>query len=284
MGQVGWLVDGVPWLHEDLLAYAETYPGDFDYTPQMIRAMFVDAERAYVSATMIGSCPRELALRNLDPNGYYVPLEYAYGAYRGTVLHEHMEDLESWGGTFAAEVKRSFLRAGTHEPDAIIERPIELDLLLPDGSTVLLKSTPDKVVSSEGLLIDYKSIDEVISTPKASWEAQLSVYRWMLHKTGIEVSRAFIQQISMKRTKRLPIELWDLGTTEAYIFERVPQFAGIFDGTYGVDTTVPENTVLPPPLDFQLDAELAWKCNGRNGKESWCPVSERCKELARRGV
>jgi hypothetical protein len=271
MPQAGWLMEVEPgvyeeWSHGEVMEYALTYPDNFPYTPQMLHRMFVHQERDYISATMLSSCPREMALRNLID--YYVPPDYAYGADRGTGMHEFMEGLED---VYAASDE-------PHEEGAIIERTLEVGLELPDGRVILLRSTPDKVLPKERLLIDYKSLEEVQVRPKSSWIPQMSVYRWMLHQRGIEVDRCLIQQLSMKKPGRMAVELWPLEKTERYLYDRVPRFAGIFDGSFDVDR------LLPPQLDFKLDSDTAWKCQSRGGKPAWCPVQEQCFALAGKGI
>jgi len=275
--QIGWIWDGRRWTHEEILELARTYPDDFPYTPQTVEKMFVQEERDYISPTMLSDCPRAIVLK--QQSDYWVPLEYAYAAYRGTMIHAFLDD-------------------GTQEDDALVERAIRITYEIPGGGWMYLRGKPDKVIPGQKLLIDYKSIkDDDVGKKKPYWVPQLSVYRYMLAQPHefmhecpdgealetwetegpIEVTRALIQQFSMKRPHRTALELWPLGQTKEYLDARISKFVGVFDGTYDVDE------LLPPVLDAELDSDSVWKCTGWRGKAPWCPVAGLCAQIAREG-
>ncbi len=285
MPQVGWLIQDSKgeWREVEygrLMEYAKNYPQNFDYTPEMLEGMFRHFERDYMSPTMLGDCPREVVLkRHLD---YWVPLEYAWPAYRGTIGHAIME-------------------SSKNEPDAILEKRLTCEFVLkPTGETWIIKGTPDKVLPSQKLLVDYKTLDKTVITAKKSWTPQLSAYRWMLHQHGIEIDRAIIQEISMTHPLRLEIDLWPLQKSERWLNARITRFKGAFNGDYyvqigdrgnfarvinQVDLADLVNMVkLPPILDQTLEADVAWKCVSRNNKPAWCAVAKECMELHRKGL
>jgi len=263
--QVGWLVkdkkgDYRPISHDKLMAFARTYPKGFHYTPEMLDGMFQHQERDYMSPTMLANCPREVVLRRqLD---YYVCVDYAWPAYRGTIGHAIMEN----------SLKQ--------EPDAIIEKRLMCEFILkPSGERIILAGTPDKVLPSQGLLVDYKTIQERdLGATKNYWIPQLSAYRWMLLQHGIVITRALIQQVGMMRPHRVELELWDLDRTERWLNARIHQFKGAFDGTYDIER------LLPPPVTFLTEPDVAWKCIARNGKPAWCSVQEECFALQEQGL
>lgn len=252
MPQRGWIINGERMTHAEAMAYAWGYPANFDYTPQDLEEMYQDHLRTYISPTMFSGCARQEVLkRTVD---YWLDPDKVWALRRGTLAHKLMED-------------------GTHEPDAILEQKLACEVLLPDGRTLTLRGTPDKVVPSKKLLIDYKTIKQLTGVAKGHWIAQLSCYRWMLWQHGIEVERAFIQQIGMERPKRLYIPLHPLAWAEQYIIRRAPQFVGVVDGTFDLDH-------LPPLLNFTLDTDATWQCYARKGPGSaWCPVADQCMRL-----
>lgn len=284
MPQTHWIWNREQWPHDELMDYSSEYRVEFPYPPEMLHVMWQPEERTYISPTMLADCTRQAALKRLLPYGEYP--DHAYARYRGTMGHVMLE-----------EGQRKLRRDLGIEMDAILEQPLEVKIRFPGrtflhrywdsdinpatGSQtgwveeevdwLLLRGTPDKVLPSKKLLIDYKTIKEIVSTPKAGWTPQLSCYRWMLHHNGIEIERAIIQQVSMKVPARIEIDLWPLDATEQYIMSRALRFAPVLDGSITLDN-------LPPMLDPVLDADQVWLCNS-----SWCPVQYQCKKLKAEG-
>jgi hypothetical protein len=255
MPQVGWLVNGQHVKHKDLLEWAGTYPKGFDYSPEMVEGMYQPTERDYVSPTMLADCPRKHYLKRAFP--YYEKVEHAWNTYRGHIAHAMMEKAASEG-------------------DAILEQRRQ-KVIQTEAGPIMIEGTPDKVVPSQALLIDYKSIKDrdvvtKLSDDKAykwaSWKQQLSAYRWMLWP-DIPIERAFIQQISMERPFRLEVPLWELEDTEVWIRARAPEFKRVLDGDVTLDT-------LPPVLVEGIDEKYPLCKN-------YCPVAARCRKLASEG-
>jgi hypothetical protein len=247
MPQVGWLYKGRKYTKEEMEAYADSYPEGFPFTPGQVREMWNGPERDYISPTTLGSCARAWHLKRTTD--YWEDIEKSWAKFRGTAIHKLME------GEY-------------NEPDAILEQRRQKTITTAIGP-VVIEGTPDKVVPSKGLLIDYKSMnDDKIGKLKPAWVQQLSCYRWMLFP-DIPIERAFIQQIAMKNTFRLEIKLWDLEKTESWIRARAPEFARVLSGGVTEDN-------LPRVLIDGLDSGtyLCW---------GWCPVGPECRRLAAQG-
>lgn len=256
MGQMGWRYKGRDWLHKELLEYAKDYPAHFPYSPEILSAMFPEQERAFYSPTMLTGCPRQEVLKR--ETDFYPEPEKVYKAWRGTLAHTMLEHLR-------------------HEQGAILEKRFDAVLPLGDGRGVLLRGKPDKVLPEQGLVIDYKTLKEVISVPKETWTPQLSSYKWLLHHNGVEVERGIIQQISMDEAKMIDVELWDLESTEAWLRGRMLKFVGVLEREYDLEH-------LPPMLDYAIDNN-AWLCRTpKGGGKAWCPVAEACFALAHKGI
>lgn len=254
MPQAGWYFQGRNWTNEELKAYAADHLDEVPYDPAIIDNMWNGRERNFYSPTMMTGCPRQEVLKRLED--YYLEPEKAYKAWRGTLAHTMLENLK-------------------HEADAVLEKRFKALLPLGDGSGVWMFGKPDKIVPSKTRLIDYKTLEEVKSTPKDGWTPQLSSYRWLLGKNGIEINEAVIQQISMGKAKRLPVEMWDLDYTEEWLRGRMSMFKGTLDGWFSLDN-------LPPMLDFILDPN-AWLCRKQKDGKAWCPVQAQCFAHARAG-
>lgn len=260
-----------------MLAYARTYPVDLPYTPEMLKDMFVDKPRSFPSPTSIASCPRKLVLER-DGEWSQEPVK-SYQAFRGTMAHTLLEHLR-------------------HEPDAILERRVRVWVTLPDGRRMQLAGKPDKVVPSQNILLDYKTLAEIKRQPKDSWVPQLSTYRFILstpHEYLVEdtsdwveegpmdISRGQIVQLTMGDAAKLELNLWPLDATLDWIRGRMAQHVGVYDGTYNLEN-------LPPVLQVGLDSD-SYLCFGRRDKVSkreisrpWCNTFKLCRQKAREGI
>jgi hypothetical protein len=271
--QVGWEYGGRTWTQEEMLAYARTYPPDFPYPPEVVKAMFQGRaqQRSFPSPTMVAGCARRVTLERLTD--WTQEPQKAYQSFRGTMAHTLLEHLD-------------------HEEDAVLERRVRLSIRLPDGRDMLLAGKPDKVVPSQNLLLDYKTLPEIKRQPKDGWTPQLSSYRYMLvtpheylarewkdldgtrheewlPEDPLDITRGQIAQLTMGDMAKLEIELWPLEATLAWLRGRMQLHAGNFDGTYDLDH-------LAPVLQYGLDSD-AFLCTGRrkDGKEvtrPWCSV------------
>jgi len=259
MPQAGWIVDGEQYTHEELRAKLEAYEVDLPFTPTMLDQMFVWKERDYMSPTAFASCRRQKVLMREVP--YWSDPFKKYKAWRGHLAHKMLEDEEG-------------------EPNGVREQQIGVNLTMPDGSSLQVLGTPDKILYFENgswLLVDYKTVEDKLIDPTTErdrekfrskvrgWTAQLSCYRWMLHKHGKSVDRAVIQMIAMTKPARVQIELWSLEDTERYIRSHVQRWKGVYDGTFNLDN-------LPPMLDPDFDRDIFWLCQ----VPGWCEVMSDC--------
>lgn len=296
--QVGWEYDNKIYTHEEMLALARTYPPGFPWTPEMIKAMY-SRERVGVGASpsTLVSCPRKLVLER-ETEWTQEP-EKAYAAFRGTMAHTLLEHL-------------------SHEPDAICERRVRVLVDLLDGRQMWLSGKPDKLVPSQSLIVDYKTLKELKgpNSPKDSWTPQLSTYRWMLSQDhewldeealedeklrlgrrltleeesrfwhpeeGFLYERAQIAQLTMEAAGKVELRLWPLDATASWVRGRMRgHFASVFDGTYNLDN-------LPPVLQVGLDSDtyLCWgrrdKKTGKEISRPWCNVYQSCRAAMKEG-
>jgi hypothetical protein len=280
MPQVGWIINGRKHSLAKVLDYARKYKEGFLYTPEQLYIMTQHYERTYPSPTTIAGCARQSVLRR--QTNYYVDIDKAWAAAKGTVTHDLLKNV--------AEMHRDL------EPGALIEHRLSCMFDMGEGFShtyvdregvehtttqryIELRGQADKVIPSEKLLVDYKTVKE-IQTPGSSkvrgWRAQLSCYRWMLHQHGIEIDRALIHQWHPENPMPLPVEMWPLDKTERYIRARLLKFAGVFeDGFFDVN-----KGFLPPPLDYATDGDQVWLCQP-NG---WCAVRDKCFQLIAQGI
>ena len=103
---------------------------------------------------------------------------------------------------------------------------------------------------------DVKAI-ETISEPRAkpAHVLQLSLYRLLLHRHGIEVEFGEIIYLDMDTQRRVPVEMLSIADAERYLIERV---------------TLAVQPDLPPIL---TQADQTWECD-------YCPVRSACEALA----
>ena len=105
---------------------------------------------------------------------------------------------------------------------------------------------------------DSKQAAAVLSTgpprPYDGHVAQVSIYRWLLDANGVPVDTGEIVYLDMASVKRVPVDLWPVQQTHAWIEERISRL---------------QTPDLPAPL--AKDADDAWQCR-------YCPVVEPCRQ------
>lgn len=121
-------------------------------------------------------------------------------------------------------------RAGT---DALTEERLYAEV---DGWQV--SGQFDRLHLGEGVLQDYKVTTTYKADGNAQWEAQLNCLRWLAFKNGLDVDR--LEVVAIFRDWRkveadrkadypraavsiIPVPVWPLAQTEAYIKDRVAQ-------------------------------------------------------------
>jgi hypothetical protein len=260
--QIGWLFKGEQYSHNEMLAYAASYPAEFPFSPSMLEDMLERPENARerISPTMLTGCARKEWLKRQDgaiwvdvsPKvkervdvNYYEDVFKAYAKWRGKLAHRALEAEQLPDG-------------------AIVERLFSKPLSLPDGTSINITGQPDLILPDSGLLVDYKTVASIVTSPKASWVPQLSVYAWLV-APDIVIKRGLIQQFAMDKPARLELQLWSFAQVEAWLIARVPAFKKVLDGAVTVDT-------LAGPLIMGID-EGAWFCR------EYCPLYGPCRKL-----
>lgn len=183
------------------------------------------------------SCHRMQAIKNEYPYTLYPGNMWAMT--RGTAIHQFAE-AQNTG--LMAELTR--------------EREIKLD----NGVTIPVKGTIDEYNPETKHLADTKSVvyigKELKENPKFEWNAQLSVYRWLLHP-DYPVESAEIYLLDGKTLFRKPIRLWSLERTEDFIRERGLSLWKVYNEGYY-------------PGVLKVDDQ--WRC-------SFCEVRDICNDL-----
>lgn len=131
--------------------------------------------------------------------------------------------------------------------------------------------------TSGGLLSDYKTVSVAAfqAGDKDSWEQQLNIYAYLFSKHGIEVKQlqivAIFRDFSKRKARRdseypqsgvmlIPIPLWPLEKTEAFIDERVR--------IHLEAESLPDDSLPPCSDDDRWMMPGAWKVYGSNKNRS----------------
>jgi len=216
-----------------------------NYPPFLIREIMdakEEGEEDRYSPTALKGCHRQYALRRryayaIDPGKYWVLV-------RGNTIHRYVESSPPIEG---------------HIREMRLEVPIDLG-----GTKVILTGVPDEYIPAQRHLLDYKTVKYIsqymvdVNNPKEEWASQLSCYRWMLHKKGVEIDTAEIVVVDPNQIKRVPYRLWSLQDTERYIYENLERLVAVY-----------KHGAIPPvlPEDDQ------WRCLN-------CEVREACEQVA----
>ena len=249
-------------------------------SPPVLRGIIENAQprglRAY-SVTEVTGCPRQVYLADQEP--FDVDPEQAYWLFRGTLGHKIVEEYTNGDAIveqrFYAPLNGMLL---TGQPDVVYpERLLVVDYkttkrvpkrrkvyACPDCGIVLrdsqwkarqgtLLNCPDCGEAWDANVIGYHYEP---AAPYADHITQLSIYRWLLRENGIEVETGEIVYLSMAKTLRLPVELWPLEATVAYLQERVAALVDLeADGL---------------PYGVWDDPDEQWRCK-------YCAVQDVCR-------
>jgi CRISPR/Cas system-associated exonuclease Cas4 (RecB family) len=232
-----------------------------------------------LTVTTLISCVRKTRLMREVP--YWLKPSESYWAYRGTLMHGVAALYAAEADQIIAEQRFAMLVETLD--GRLVEVTGQPDLVLLDQARILdfktTKSVPTgwrsymcpetEQVISEGpyalrrrfIVCPYcrlgqhevKAI-EVISEPRAKAQhvLQLSLYRLLLHRHGIEVTAGEIVYQDMDTQRRIPVDLMSLADAERYLRERV---------------TLATQLELPSVL---TDEEELWQCD-------YCPVRDECE-------
>lgn len=206
---------------------------------------------AGISASTLGACPRFTILAR-DHDYVESPRDYL-PRFTGTVIHGGIEQFTSIPGVIA---ERRYFRT-THVDNEPITLSGKMDIVLPNWR-------------GHGKIIDMKTGGRRQLTPTMepydSHTEQVNVYRWILaspdDEDGIPIEEASIIYIKDGATQEVPVELWPLEVTEAFVRQKVEELV------------VPD---LPPILPDQPNGDRHWKCQR-------CPLRVICDSYPEEGI
>lgn len=228
--------------------------------------------------TLIGCVRKARLMREVS---YWLKQAQSYWAYRGTLMHGVAAQYADEADQLIAEQRFTItVETLTGQFVYVSGQP---DLVLLDQHTLLdfktTKSVPtgwrsyicpetDRVISEGPYALRRKYIDcphcrlgqhdvkaiEVIGEPRAKPHhvLQLSMYRLLLHRHGIEVDQGVLIYQDMDTQRRISVEMLSLEEVERYLIERV---------------TLATQIDLPPIL---TDADEVWQCG-------FCAVRDECE-------
>lgn len=239
------------------------------------------ADFGWTMTTLIG-CVRKARLMRTEP--YWLKPAQSYWAFRGQLLHGVAALYATETDHIVAEQRFAIT---VDLPDGRrVEVSGQPDLVLLDQGRLLdfktTKSVPtgwrtytcpetDQVISEGPYALRRKFVEcshcrlgqhdvkaiETISAPRAkpAHVLQLSLYRLLLHRHGIEVACGEVIYLDMDTQRRVPVEMLSLAEAERYLIERV---------------TLAVQPDLPPVLTHP---DQTWECD-------WCPVRSACEAQA----
>ncbi len=229
--------------------------------------------------TLIG-CLRKWRL--MKDTAYWLKPAQSYWAYRGQRLHgvaaryaaDDPHAIAERRFTMTIELLDGQAINISGQPDLVLlDQHMLLDYkttkAVPIGWHSYVCPETDRLIAEGPYALRRKSIEcpyctlgshltktiETIDPPRAKphHALQLSLYRLLLHRNGIEVDRAEVLYLDMDTQCRIPIDLLPLAEAERYLRERV---------------ALAMQADLPPIL---TDPNEVWQCE-------WCPVRAACEE------
>lgn len=203
-----------------------------------------------ITVTTLLGCPRKVHLER-DAEFFADPAKN-YPAYRGTIIHQMMENAKTPGATVEQRIERVF-----------------------EGTTISGQIDWFKVMKAKNgktLLRDYKSTDDLprFNTAYSSHRQQVNLYRWLLdldpEETELEIVYISMNGVKIiplsaggetRTGRKKPVHVWTDDQVEDFIRERLR----LLD--------------RPEPLPYkQVPDEDLWLC------ESYCEVKDLCYRRA----
>jgi CRISPR/Cas system-associated exonuclease Cas4 (RecB family) len=285
MSIAGFLCDAtdMPVTIEDCLACARSgaLPGCHQTAPAIagiVRGLRPD-DFGLTVTTLIG-CARKARLMRETP--YWLKPSESYWAYRGQLLHgvaaryaaDDPQAIAEQRFTMTIDLLDGQSIAVSGQPDLVLidQRKLvdyKTAKAVPTGWRSYVCPETDQLIAEGPYALRRKSIDcphctlgshltksiETIGPPRAKLHhvLQLSLYRLLLHRNGIEVDRGEVLYVDMDKQCRIPIDLLSLAEAERYLRERV---------------ALAVQSDLPPIL---TDPEEVWQCD-------WCPTRAACEQ------
>lgn len=234
-----------------------------------------------LTVTTLISCTRKARL--MRDTTYWLKPAHSYWAYRGQLMHGVAAQYADEADQVIAE-KRFAMMVNTHAGQ-LVEVTGQPDLVLVDRQHIIdfktIKSVPtgwrsyvcpetERVIGEGLYALRRKWIDcphcglgrhevktiEVIHEPRAKSQhvLQLSLYRLLLHRNGIDVNTGEIVYQDMDTQRRIAVELMLIEDAERYLSERV---------------SLARQLDLPPVL---TDDDELWQCD-------FCPARGECERL-----
>ena len=229
-----------------------------------------------LSVTELLGCPWQWQLqRDVD---YYVKPEQAWWAFRGTLAHEIVARHAPPGAL--VEQRFFYARGGlqlTGQPDLVhhavvydykscqhLPQPVKT-WACPQCGQVLHQTRPGVPALRKGSQVACPSCQrtykvgtdlQALESPPVARDVhvqQVNLYAWLLAQHNLPVTAGELVYLDMQATVRIPLTLWPLEETEAFLDARIAAF----------QTGAPSCA----------DADAAWRCD-------YCAVREHCTAWA----
>jgi hypothetical protein len=229
--------------------------------------------------TLIG-CLRKWRL--MRETAYWLKPAQSYWAYRGQLLHgvaahyaaDDPHAIAEQRFTLTIDLPDGQSIEVSGQPDLVLrDQRLLIDYkttkAVPTGWRSYVCPATDQLIAEGPYALRRKSIEcphcargshltksiETIGPPRAKphHALQVSLYRLLLHRNGIEVDQAEVLYLDMDKQCRIPVDLLPLDEAERYLRERV---------------ALAVQADLPPIL---IDPEELWQCD-------FCPTRATCEE------
>ena len=249
--------------------------------------------------TRLIDCPRKAQLQLSQD--WYVDVDRAWPAMRGTIMHARLETLPKGPGMLG-EVREIRLQTTvqTKYGPQIVKGKSDLIVIMDVEDSEVGIQVVDEVAGVMRIkVVDYKSKGEVghdLTVADTRHMTQINIYGWLASRAlpvalgrpelRVEVAELEIFYAGANKPRRFtsagPLKADGkfidrrAGTHEELILEPIP--IRPLDKIEAwivkrVETVIEAREFLPPPLEGK-EAEIC----------QWCPVRQACEELAREGV
>lgn len=262
MPSIGWILkDGSTISYAEAVAQARTHGAFEKFPAPILQAMQNErTDGDWLSPSAAGGCARQRVLKRIEP--YYQELEGAWTTFTGNAYHREIASSNLLGA------------------EAEMHLEMDLHFKLRDGRDhrMTMQGTADYWDAEYGNLYDWKTIGDFAyydselkkrvnrQLPYYHHELQINLYGMMLRWTGIPVEHLYIWYVKSEGkkgvTRRLvDVPIWDIEDLYHHACELAEPLAW-----YEVTGELPQEQYDP-----------MWdQCQ-------WCPLTQRCQELAAEG-